>query len=62
MRLAASPEEMAAEQLDSNEEEEEACGARIRMRRRSASEEMLTRVAEGWGEEDVSSVMLLFGT
>ena len=45
MRVAASPFDMAAEQLASNDLE--ACGARIWMRRSSASEETLTRVEEG---------------
>lgn len=46
MRPAASPFVIAVEQFDSNVLEV-VCGARIRIRRRSASDEMLTRVEEG---------------
>lgn len=56
--LEASPAEMAVEHVDSKDLEQ--CGARRRMRRRSASEEMLTRVEDGcWGEVVRGAIMVV---
>jgi len=56
----ASPLVMALEQEDSNvaEELESMCDARMRMSRRSASEEMLTRVEEGCCGQAIMLVIL----
>lgn len=58
----ASPLVMALEQEDSNVAEEflSMCDARIRMRRRSASEEMLTRVEEGCCGQAIMLVIIYF--
>jgi len=56
---AASPLEMAEAQALSKEEGLGVEGARTRMRRGSASSEMLTRVEEGWGGEVVVIVVAI---
>lgn len=51
---------MADVQAVSKEVGSEVVGARTRMRRRSASSEMLTRVEDGWGEFVVSVAIVLY--
>lgn len=51
----------SSSKADEDEEEEEVQqGAKTRMRRRSASSEMFTRVDDGWGGETVTVAMFYF--